>query len=562
MQDASHLQLTSPRRHALGLILIIGCAALAVHVLWLPRILVDDAFISFRYARNLADGHGLTFNPPERVEGYSNALWVLLTALGMRCNLDPIPWTRSLGAAALMGTLITAVLLIRRLTGTRWAAPAVAILIAASTALCGASMAGLETGLYMFLLTASIAAVATDRPWIASILMGLAALTRPEGAALCLIAVVLAALFQRKRLSNHEEPRALARAVSSTPTHHTIAHDHIIHERGSTRRRIIALALPCGLLVTASILFRLWYFGDWLPNSVRAKSAMLPLLASANPSDWPGLIFNPLGLAYVANFLRYAFGPVALFAIVPLIRARTHRFTAAIMFATVGMAGAVAVYNFGDWMSSFRLLTPYLPILSILVVWGMAETIRWSRERERPTLSAIFPPLAAGLILYCALGQFQWRRPSVLSNPDAEIAAALNASHQPNLLAATDVLGRLGYYAPRVPILDMAGLTDRTIATHGQPRPPFGRSDFAYVLEQRPHLIMNNVRAAWTRRLTRPDFVENYWWLDNPPWTHPNARLARPRTVFVRRGTRLETELRARYPQARLRPPTALFTQE
>ncbi|MFQ5411487.1 MAG: hypothetical protein ACE5EC_04295 [Phycisphaerae bacterium] len=529
MQGASHPRLTSPQRHALGLILIIGCAALAVHVLWLPQILVDDAFISFRYARNLADGHGLTFNPPERVEGYSNALWVLITALGMRCNLDPIPWTRSLGAAALMGTLITAVLLTRRLTGTRWAAPVVAILIAASTALCGASMAGLETGLYMFLLTAAIATAATDRPWIASILMGLAALTRPEGAALCLIAIALAALFR-----NH----------------------------GSTPRRISALTLPCGLLVAASILFRLWYFGDWLPNSVRAKSAMLPLLASADPADWPSLIFNQPGLAYVTNFLRYAFGPVVLFAIVPLFRARTHRFAAALMLATVAMAGAVAIYNFGDWMSSFRLLAPYLPILSILVIWGMAETICWSREKQWQALSAISPLLVAGLILYCALGQFQWRRPSVLANPDAEIAAALNASHQPNLLAATDVLGRLGFYAPHIPILDMAGLTDRTIATHGQPRPPFGRSDFDYVLEQRPHLIMNNVRSAWTRRLARPDFVKNYWWLDNPSWTHPDPQTARQRTVFVRRGTQLETELRARYPQAHLRPPTDLTTHE
>ena len=39
--------------------------------------LCDDAFISFRYARNLLEGHGLVFNPGERVEGYTNLLWVL-----------------------------------------------------------------------------------------------------------------------------------------------------------------------------------------------------------------------------------------------------------------------------------------------------------------------------------------------------------------------------------------------------------------------------------------------------------------------------------------------------
>lgn len=41
------------------------------HVTWF---LTDDAFISFRYARNLLEGHGLVFNPGEYVEGYSNFL--------------------------------------------------------------------------------------------------------------------------------------------------------------------------------------------------------------------------------------------------------------------------------------------------------------------------------------------------------------------------------------------------------------------------------------------------------------------------------------------------------
>ena len=40
----------------------------------------DDAYISYRYARSLAGGDGLVFNPGERVEGYSNLLYVLLLA--------------------------------------------------------------------------------------------------------------------------------------------------------------------------------------------------------------------------------------------------------------------------------------------------------------------------------------------------------------------------------------------------------------------------------------------------------------------------------------------------
>lgn len=40
----------------------------------------DDAYISYHYAENLAAGKGLVFNPGERVEGYSNLLYVLLMA--------------------------------------------------------------------------------------------------------------------------------------------------------------------------------------------------------------------------------------------------------------------------------------------------------------------------------------------------------------------------------------------------------------------------------------------------------------------------------------------------
>lgn len=38
----------------------------------------DDAYISYRYAKNFAQKYGLVFNPGERVEGYSNFLYVLL----------------------------------------------------------------------------------------------------------------------------------------------------------------------------------------------------------------------------------------------------------------------------------------------------------------------------------------------------------------------------------------------------------------------------------------------------------------------------------------------------
>ena len=44
--------------------------------------LFDDAMVSMRYAKNLAHGFGLVWNPGgERVEGYTNPLWVLYMSL-------------------------------------------------------------------------------------------------------------------------------------------------------------------------------------------------------------------------------------------------------------------------------------------------------------------------------------------------------------------------------------------------------------------------------------------------------------------------------------------------
>src|SRR5262245_20471697 len=85
--------LNEPRRTRIPpgvyVLLALCAAALGLHV-WRYAFLCDDAFISFRYARNLAQGYGLVFNPGfERVEGYSNFLWVIILALGQFLGFAP-----------------------------------------------------------------------------------------------------------------------------------------------------------------------------------------------------------------------------------------------------------------------------------------------------------------------------------------------------------------------------------------------------------------------------------------------------------------------------------------
>jgi len=70
---------------------------------------IDDAYISMRYADNFATGKGLVYNPGERVEGYTNFLWVMIQALIIVLGGDPVQGSLILGS--LSGLIVWYVLL-------------------------------------------------------------------------------------------------------------------------------------------------------------------------------------------------------------------------------------------------------------------------------------------------------------------------------------------------------------------------------------------------------------------------------------------------------------------
>ena len=65
-------------------LLFVICLAYTLHYLVyciLQPFFIEDAAITFAYARNLAEGEGLVpFPGAERVEGFSNPLWTFLIA--------------------------------------------------------------------------------------------------------------------------------------------------------------------------------------------------------------------------------------------------------------------------------------------------------------------------------------------------------------------------------------------------------------------------------------------------------------------------------------------------
>jgi hypothetical protein len=96
-----------PRAHLalLACAIVLGAVALVLqNIIVADRYMTDDAFISFRYARHLADGLGPVWSAGNRVEGYTNFGWVLILAGAIKVGISPIAASRALGLVASVGT--------------------------------------------------------------------------------------------------------------------------------------------------------------------------------------------------------------------------------------------------------------------------------------------------------------------------------------------------------------------------------------------------------------------------------------------------------------------------
>jgi hypothetical protein len=132
----------------LGLPLIV--MAIAQLSLW--EHVSDDAYISFRYVARWVAGQGLTFNPGERIEGFSNPLWIGILAGWSRLmsTVAIADIARVLGFAASIVSLIAMAMMVKRSNPSRYS---VAFAYAAVILVCTPGFhvyatAGLETPLF------------------------------------------------------------------------------------------------------------------------------------------------------------------------------------------------------------------------------------------------------------------------------------------------------------------------------------------------------------------------------------------------------------------------------
>ena len=318
---------------------------------WSYRFLTDDAFISFRYARNLSEGAGLVFNPSfERVEGYSNFLWVLLLA-----GLDRLGWHPE--SAAIPVSLAATVglwLVVCRYTlrnppraGAEWLVLIPGAFLAGSRSVAVWSTGGLETRLFELLVVsaalrqtdevARVEAGVTPR-FVAAWLWGLAALSRPDGALLA------------------------ATGIGSALAYLAIA-------RRLTFRAALGMAVPFLVLVVAHLVFRRAYYGEWLPNTYFAKVG--------------GRFWWSSGATYALAFaLEYAL-PVWLIAALVGARSawREGRAFFPILCAALLVPHALYVMSIGGDHFEYRPLDLYFPFVALLVYEG-GRTLATTRRRS------------------------------------------------------------------------------------------------------------------------------------------------------------------------------------
>ena len=430
----------------LSLLSFLGIA----HILVYRGVAIDDAFIFYRYGRSLAEGYGLTFNPGQYVEGYTSPLWTLLCGL---LHLFPIraphPWMQVIGSVF---ALLSAFLMyfvgreIFQKEHLGWSLfPA--LLMVATPGWAHYAVSGMETSLHVCLLSGALLLwLSSGLSWRFGVVIGLAGICRPE---IPYVFAVFVGLSWLRRFWDEDADWCWFKVVQTCA--------------------IFALFWGGWLI------FRLDYYGEWLPNTYFAKST--PLLEGLR-SGW----------TYTFNYLKatYFLSLVGLLILAALKRWK------GVSIGLLWLLCCLPTLRLGsDWMPFYRFFFHYKAFE--LALW--AYTL-WAINDRFALESYLRPGFLVTLYLIVC--------PFFLTIPTFDNAPEMNKSglaiqrrykrlglflrkQKPHQIALLDA-GAIAYYA-RVPILDLAGLTNRKIAkSPGQLHKK--QFDPMYIFSQRPEWIL------------------------------------------------------------------------
>ncbi len=427
---------------------------------------IDDAFIFFRYARNLVDGHGLVFNPGEAVEGYTSLTWTLIIALGMLAGLDPTAVAQGLGALCALGLAAVAWRFAARLGAGFWGRLLALTALACLPSLGATAANGLESAAFALSAGVLLLLASRDAPPLGLLVLAgvFALLTRPEGVLVALGALLWSGIVERRA------GRPIASALAGASA--------------------IAAAFA------AYLLWRHATYGQWLPNTYYAKSDLLSWRVTS-------------GLSYLARAATETWLAVAVLCGLWLAAApnddapapsRPHLL--ALAFAASWLA--LIVWEGGDYFPGQRFLLPLFPIAA---AWLGAALERLLAARRPALATAALAAAAVPLAIGWPAIHAEVRVHSDLVEVWRLIGQGLHENLPPGRSIALSAVGVIPYEAG-LPTLDLLGLTNAHIAR----RPPdtaipisaHRKHDDAFALQSAPdYFVPSNglvAREPWTTR--------------------------------------------------------------
>jgi hypothetical protein len=335
---------------------------------------------------------------------------------------------------------------------------------------------GLEGPLFALLSTLGIGLVValleerggTRCAALAGLAFALAVLTRPDGAVFVAVALIFAAapMFRGRRHAG---------------------------------RQWLAMLIVFGLAVLAHAAWRIWYYGDWVPNTFYAKMVGLPRESL------------DMGLMYLTSLcLAPPYILPLTLLLSPFAFREGNRRMSLYLASNLAAYLAFVVSAGGDHMPAFRLSLPLIPICVLLLFASLDNLTRGALRGNVPAVAVVSVLLVA----------IQIRQPSgEFKDPAAFygtiIGEYIRDAWPAGSLVALHTAGSTPYYAPENTYIDMLGLNDRHIARRRIPSyrlswqraPGHGKGDGKYVVSRRPDYIILGAALGVS--------VENPWFLSD-----------------------------------------------
>jgi len=429
---------------------------------------VDDAYISFRYGRNLMLGNGLVYNPGEYVEGYTNFLWSVITAPFTIMPFADVAFFATTICLILSILNIAFLAKIGRLFNLDFETFKVllilvpSIFLALDNSIAFWAIGGMEFPIYTLFILGIIYGYfrINENPKYLYILIAsliLCTLTRPEGNMIFVIFIFHILLF-RKQVNNF---------------------------RNKFIKIILAYAFFCAVYYG----FKYIYYGQVIPNTFYAKGV----------TDFQmNLVLGTKYLALCVGTRLYIFIFIAFIPFKVSLKRLKESFL--IMFVTVYIIYIVAVG--GDWMIANRFFVPILPMLYVLSIIGFINFLikmqKIYENMDKTIALARKLIMAMSVLLFAVTLSLLEYKQLIISEDNAQyemhwsmFGKWLKSNVPPETVIAVGPAGKIPYYSGLYTI-DMWGLNNAYIAKTDSKRLMAGHKkfDFEYVLSLHPEFII------------------------------------------------------------------------